>query len=653
MDAVAQACIVSEAVAPNPKTLTSPRLLLLTALWFGAIAGGFELAVVLIQSFVDPRISMDMLRRNRHYVWMIPLANMLIFAIVGFLTAVLARIRPRAANWLAWRISIALTALALLLNIEGLYAIASATLALGIAAIAAPWIERRAARLVRIARHSLPVLGGALIVLTALWYGRVTSAEERALAALPSARPGLPNVLLIVLDDVRASSMSLYGRARPTTPNLERLARRGVLFSHARPTASWTLPSHASMFTGMWPYSLSVGWDRPLDSTYPTLAETLSRAGYATAGFVGNTYYGNALYGLGRGFARYEDNYENEAVSIFELIRSSSVGKRILQSLGYSMHVAQGGTSLRKSAAMINRDILGWIDNQREDRPFFAFLNYYDAHSPFQPPGNEGPRFGYGAIPGRQQVEILKRLHRLQTSTLLPGDGAPETIEREATAVWRDSYESCIAYLDRQIGVLFDELERRGLLDETLVIITSDHGEHLKERGFCGHGLSLYRPEVHVPLVIIPPTGAAAGRTVAAPVSLRDLAATTIDLVGLGGSQRFPGQSLARFWQADGAESAVATPLLAEVDHQTNHAPASNVPASLGAVKSVVADGKVYIRNGDGREELYDLIADPLEVNNLAGAEEHRVSLAKLRRTLDRMLAVPESESVADRRNTP
>ena len=107
----------------------------------------------------------------------------------------------------------------------------------------------------------------------------------------------------MVLDDVRADSMSLYGHDRPTTPRLEQLSRDAVVFDAARSTASWTLPSHASMFTGQWPHRTSIDWNLGLDRTHTTLAEWLAGRGYATAGFVANTYYCNARYGLDRGFA--------------------------------------------------------------------------------------------------------------------------------------------------------------------------------------------------------------------------------------------------------------------------------------------------------------------------------------------------------------
>ena len=149
-------------------------------------------------------------------------------------------------------------------------------------------------------------------------------------------------MLFIVLDNVRADSMSLYGHARPTTPRLADLARGGIRFDSARSTASWTLPSHASMFTGQWPHRLSVDWMIGLDGTYPTLAEFLAGQGYATAGFVANTYYCNARYGLDRGFARYEDFRENQVVSLFEVVRSTSLGKCLLRLMGYSMSFAPG-----------------------------------------------------------------------------------------------------------------------------------------------------------------------------------------------------------------------------------------------------------------------------------------------------------------------
>jgi arylsulfatase A-like enzyme len=132
--------------------------------------------------------------------------------------------------------------------------------------------------------------------------------ESRAIAALPAPPAGAPNVLLIVLDTVRARSLGLYGYERATSPNLDRFAKNGVVFSHAFSASPWTLPSHGAMFTGRLPHELSGGWMTPIDGTYPTLAEALSSVGYLTAGFIANTTYCPAEFGLARGFSHYEDH---------------------------------------------------------------------------------------------------------------------------------------------------------------------------------------------------------------------------------------------------------------------------------------------------------------------------------------------------------
>ena len=147
---------------------------------------------------------------------------------------------------------------------------------------------------------------GLVLILAGWVVGGEWLAERReASRPLPPGDP--PNVLLITLDTVRADHLSLYGYGRPTSPVLERLARLGIRFDEARAPAPWTLPSHASMFTGRWHHELSVDWMTPLDKKYPTLAEYLGSRGYATAGFVANLFACSYDSGLSRGFTHYED----------------------------------------------------------------------------------------------------------------------------------------------------------------------------------------------------------------------------------------------------------------------------------------------------------------------------------------------------------
>lgn len=219
---------------------------------------------------------------------------------------------------------------------------------------------------------------------------------------------------------------------------------------------------------------------------------------------------------------------------------------------------------------------------------------------------------------------------------MLP-DNAPALIAK-ATQLLRDSYDTCIAYLDDQLGRLFAELEGRGLLDNTLVIVTSDHGEQFNEHQLFGHGNSLYDALIRVPLLIVPPRANASEPIVREPVSLRNLAATMADVAGFGASSPFPGRSLTRLEAAGSGPAEADDPVLAEVEHQKKYPPSANIPASLGPLQALVTGERVYIHNSDGHEELYDFEHDPAELKNLAGAADAPALLERLRRQLARYL---------------
>ncbi len=349
-------------------------------------------------------------------------------------------------------------------------------------------------------------------------------------------------MLFIVLDTVRAESLSLYGYHRDTSPNLTKLARRGVRFDRARTAAAWTLPSHASMFTGRWPYELSTRPDRPLDTAFPTLAEFLRDNGYATAGFVGNTYFCNRWFGLARGFLHYED----VAVCLVEILRSSDIGRALVSKIAPSIFTRDRPYAYfnRKDAATINHDFLAWLGGRSKGQPFFAFLNYYDAHDPYISAEGAPRHFGLKPETPQDVAALRDWLHVDKTKV-------PNRLLQMAI----DGYDDGIAYLDDQLGRLFAALDSRGLLDNTLIVITSDHGELHGEHSVYGHGSHLYRAVVNVPLLVVGPRRVPNGAIVAQPVSLRDLPSTVVDLVGFEGPSPFPGCSLARCW-APGPASA-------------------------------------------------------------------------------------------------
>ncbi len=212
----------------------------------------------------------------------------------------------------------------------------------------------------------------------------------------------------------------------------------------------------------------------------------------------------------------------------------------------------------------------------------------------------------------------------------------PDEIREEV-----DAYDASLVYLDEQVTALLDELARRRVLDDTIVVITSDHGEEFGEHGVFDHGYTLYRQALQVPLVIVGAQRVPSGHRVGASVSLRDVPATIVDVVGLGPGAPFPGNSLTSFWSMP-AEIArrserPSDALLSEVSRVSDQP--QWFPASKGAMKGLVHQGFHYIRNGDGREELYDVERDPAELRNLAATEEYQQQLAETRTTLAKVIA--------------
>ncbi len=600
-----------------------PGRLLALAVWFGLFTGLVE---VFYWALVRAVGAVWYLRMSPDFVWMDPVADVALFAVPGLIFFALARRAP-AFPWPR----VALFAYSVLALIKAmllwgrLHELAMLLLACGLAVQVSRQLDRRAARLWPWAVRSLPWMVYLVAGMAAARAATVWRAEWQAHRRLPPAPRGAPNVLLITLDTVRAKNLSLYGYGRHTSPQLERWASKGVTFDRALATAPWTLPSHASMFTGRYPDHLSTGWHTPLDNTYPTLAEVLASHGYATAGFVANRYYCGADSGLGRGFAHYDDY----RLSPGELVNSSSLTRWVFGRKPVRGLLDYYNLYGRKSAREVNEAFLRW-ESARGDRPFFAFLNYFDAHDPYLPPPPFDRRFGPALTPEQRALMTdwwpCERLR----------------LTKPQIDLAMRAYDSCLAGLDHQIGLLLDELQRRGVLENTLVIITSDHGEQFGEHDLLLHGNSLYRNLLHVPLVVLFPGRVPEGRRVAEFVSLRDLPATVLDLLRLEGKGWFPGRSLARFWPgASGPHGPAETPVLCAV-FPGPAGPSGHrcAPVACGSLAAVFLDGKYYIRNlRDGSEELYDFANDPQERRNLVHSAEWAAVVDRYRRALQRALA--------------
>ncbi len=653
---ISQTAVVKKVLALGSSTadLAENRRLglisiLVLSAWCGLIAGLLEVAAIVVRKHaVDPD---RLYKMSRQFVWLIPVSNVCVFSTLGLLGCGIALAWPRRGRWLVTRFLCALVLLpSILVAFPRIYSLAWLVVTLGVAARLVPIIERNGRAFRRLVLYGFPVAAAIVAFLGgSLWL------EDRSRQMRESARPlppaGSPNVLLIVMDTVAAGHLAMHGYSRTTSTTLRELAERGIEFDSARAASSWTLPSHASMLTGRWLHELSVGWLTPLDQKHPTLAEFLNDRGYATAGFVANTFYCGSSAGLSRGFTLYHDFIfpELTALKTAVLIKRALHGFQTivyftedwLESAGLLPYVERFWRAMdtdRKPAAEVNRELLGWLTGRMQpDRPFFAFLNYFDAHYPYELPQGRLHRFGAEPTEGYQRV-LIEHWWDIDKTTVSP-DGI-------AFAV--NAYDDCIADLDEQLGKLVDELDRRGIMEKTWLIVTSDHGESFGEHpGVFIHGGSLYDTELHVPLLIIPPGNSAPNRTVREPVSLRDLAATIAELTGSASGSPFPGASLTRFWTDRSASSppqqSSSTSALAEVvpndPRKRDYWGLPQERPPLGAVK----DGEwSYIRREeDLHEELFHLRDDSKEMRNRAGDPSAQGILQQMRAGLDRLTGGP------------
>lgn len=429
-----------------------------------------------------------------------------------------------------------------------------------------------------------------------------------------------PNILLLVLDSVRAGNMSCYGYERPTTPQLDRLAAEGVLFEQAISVGCWTLPVHASLFTGLYPSAHGVTLAKDaLPEGSPTLAQRLGELGYQTACFSNNPYVSEST-GLTHGFDTVEDLWRNTRLHGAERSKASTRLKQLerrggpAQSLVRAARLVKRPQSILKTwrrwrsradsgAKLTHERIRQWLASNDGAAPFFIFVNYMESHEGwksherYNPPRPYNRRF----LPRRTSFLRVARL----TSTSSGGSKRRRNKDLEIT---RALYDGAVNYLDSQVGELMRHLEALGVMGDTVVIVASDHGDSLGEHGHVGHRLYLYEQLVHVPLIVRYPERFAAGRRIPHLVQLCDLHPTILELAGDGASEASDFKSL--LGTGDAAPHAFVVGENA-------------APKSLdGVVMRMVRDERFkYISSSNGREELYDLIEDPGESRNLAGSE--------------------------------
>lgn len=534
-----------------------------------------------------------------------PIVNLPLFVVAVAIAWLIGRnLRPpRVFATIVFVVS-ALVAFEVAMVTRRVHLAALALLAVGCASVATRVAVRVPAWSLRLIRASAVVMAIVAIVGGTLLAVRPSVEENRALRSIAAPADDPPNVVLLILDTVRATELGLYGNPRPVSPNLDSLARNAIRYEFAYTTAPWTLPSHTTMLTGRYAHEFSSNWTQPYDGAHPTVTQLLRDRGYATGAFVGNVVYLNRRWGLNRGFVRYEDYQLDATVSW----TTSSLMQLVVGGL---KNDSRRGVFTKGADARVLRARFARWQRSIGDRPFFAMINLFEAHAPY------GARAPYDTM-------FIGRLPRFyDINALRPRDKA-EHEELQA------GYDQGIAWVDAQVGLLLDDLRQSGVLDRTLLIITSDHGEAFGEHGYSGHGGGVHSTQSRVPLLIVPP-GWRGSLNVDAPVSLRDLAATIVEATRLPAGS-LPGVSLSRHWTRTRADGAASSPILVEVAEYSRLT--DWYPSSGGSLQSVVADGMAYTVQEGGREWLYDLALDPQEQVDVSKDPSYADRLSRLRDAL-------------------
>ena len=441
-------------------------------------------------------------------------------------------------------------------------------------------------------------IGGALLLLAISYaLGRPAPPSVEAASTALAGRDR-PNILLIVMDTVQADHLGVYGYERDTTPNLRELAHDSTVYAEAMSASDITLTSHASLFTGMYPSwhgaycdPQNAAYGRALSSAYPTIAELLRKGGYQTNGVAANLYL-RADFGLERGFDRFDIP---RPVPVLAAENDFMLRHGVRRGLSLVFDTAQFDR-LYAMGEDINEALFAELSNPSKiGAPVFTFVNYMDAHFPYLPPAPYDARYP-GRRPRMTQDDLEDEQKVLITGQSGAGDYRPHCVSQ---------YDGGIAYEDRQIGDVVKWLKRRGAYDNTMIVVTSDHGEAFGERNRVGHANSAYQNLLHVALMVKYPHQARRG-TEDRPVSLTDVAPTILEAAGIAAPGAMQGRSL----------TATAE---REIYSETFPCPVAHPPDCPHGctARAIYAWPYKFITSSNGRRELFDLSGDPAEHRNL------------------------------------
>lgn len=426
-----------------------------------------------------------------------------------------------------------------------------------------------------------------------------------ALVACGGDRADRPNVILVSIDTLRADALGSYGGV-VETPVLDGLAQRGVLFERAYSPAALTAPSHVSLLTGIEPLQHGIVRNgATLPDALDLIAEVFRAAGYASGAFV-SSFVLDTRFGWDQGFDVYDATFSEEEATLPK--------ERGNPGMFFLMHDF-GGFDRRANASI--DAALAWLE--RAPEPYFLFVHLFDPHHPYVPPNG-----------------FVKRL--IGRSFDLEGRSAPNVGDPARLRMLVRRYHAEVLFTDEQLGRLLDAAARKSER-RRLTAVTADHGEGLGQHDWLFHELNLYEEALHVPLIVHDSEAANGGTRIATPVRLVDVAPTLLELAGLPPLGAAAGISLAEAVQ-HGSEPLPRPIFAYRRDHKTNPV------GSRGEMLAVRERDWKLIRNIGHSEELYDLVADPRERDDLLERAAQRAPdrLEALRRLLDAHAAARPSE---------
>lgn len=470
------------------------------------------------------------------------------------------------------------------------------TLALGAGVGAVVWRLPRHRRAWTLAVGSLALALGMVGAVRGFTVGTDEDEASRRAPAIDA-----PNVLVLLIDTLRADHLGCYGYERPTSPNIDRLASEGTLFLEARSQSTWTKPSTASLFTGRYPSQHQAYLERSrLPESELLLPEALAQLGYRTAVFSGNPWV-TPEWGFDQGVEHFHSVYDERFARVTLYMRTL---KRVDKALEHKRRVynlvksrVQHAPSTTARDTGLADALLRWLDGIDRQRPFFAHVQLMSPHHPYDPPPPYD-RF----VPDRTHAPVTAYPRK---SYFFFDEGEPLAPAALADMIAR--YDGDIRYVDDVVGRILAGLDARGLRDRTLVVLTSDHGEEFYDHRNWGHGQSVYEELTHVPLILRYPRVFPSGRRDARPVMSVDLMPTVLQLAGAAPLPSLAGHSLVPLDAPRPPEDAYVELLY-----------------RYGWARALVqGDRKVVrmVRGDDDRTEVFDLARDPHEQAPLPGAD--------------------------------